>query len=68
MRTIIRRLVLTFAALAMAAGMTGAVASAASASPPPVTNHCGLWANPDLHKLPLFCLANETPADLHPHF
>ena len=59
----IRRLILLAAALFMAAGLSGisVVAASASPPPPPVTNHCPYWANPLLHKPPLFCYANLLP-------
>jgi hypothetical protein len=68
MFTFIRTLILAAAGLAMAAGFV-LPAAAASASPvPPTVNHChDLWANPVLHKLPLFCYANETAAEKAPH-
>ena len=65
MRTIIRRLILTLAALAVAAGMGAAgtvlTAGAASASPPAACPTTYLWANPVLHPSPLFCYANLVP-------
>ena len=60
----IRRLIFLAAALFMAAGLSGISVVAAYASPPPpppVTNHCPYWANPLLHKPPLFCYANLLP-------
>ena len=66
----IRRIILAAAGLALATGfvLPAAAASASPPPPPPTVNHChDLWANPVLHKLPLFCYANETAAEKAPH-
>ena len=67
----IRRLILTVAALAMTLGLgtAGAVltAGAASASPPPA-NACPLWANYHLNGPYPHCYANETAREKAPYF
>ena len=64
MRTIIRPLILVFAGLFLAAGLTGAGAVAASAATP---NACPEWANSVLYAHPV-CYGNETALQKAPYF